>query len=285
MNRIDLFTVIWGPEMTRSFLDITVPSLLQPENIPAAREGIGSYTIYTDEETKAAISQSELYWQLCHQIEVIWEPLQKGKWEVNSNILRQMEKTAARENYMLVMSPDWALGNGSLRNMAELCAKGEHNPILYGFPRVTEGGYEALKAKFREGKPISNRQLVSLAMKHIEQMTYMVGVAMERWILSNNTWIVAHNVPTPCLLPNQEIIEIFSTNETLNSGYDHAMPYILVEKGYPWHFINHSDIYFLVERGKHIIQEKGIDMSRWQTDKALKGLRFFDQQRQTWQGV
>ena len=281
---LDLFTVIWGG-MLESFLEVTVPSLIQPDNVPKAMELLGSYTIYTDPETEAAIKQSEVYQRLAKDIEVFFEPLQKGKWEVNSNIMRQLEKSASKRNYILVLSPDWALGNGSLYNMAEMCAKGEFNPILYGFPRVTEAGYQALRSIYKKGRPVSNRELVSLAMKNIEQRTYRVGVAMEHWILSNNTWIVSHNVPTPCLLPNREIIEIFSTNPTLNSGYDHALPYILVEKGYPWHFIGHSDVYYQAERGRHLIGEAVFDPGRWQTDKALKGLRFFDQQHQVWQGV
>lgn len=281
---LDLFTVIWGA-MVESYLDMTLPSLLQMDNIPKARHLLGSYTIYTDDETGKAIKQSWVYRQLIYWIDVRLLPLQKGTQEVNSNILCQMRQSAAEKHYMLVISPDWALGNGSLFNMAELCAKGEHNPILYGFPRVTEDGYQALRNIFNRRKPVSNRELVSLAMEYVEQRTYKVGVAMEHWILSNNTWIVGHNVPTPCLRPNDEIIEIFSTNTTLNSGFDHAMPYILVEKGYPWQMIPHSDIYFQVERGRHLITEAVIDPARWHTDKALQGLRFFDKIEQIWQGV
>lgn len=281
---LDLFTVIWG-QMIESFLDLTLPSLLQPDNIPKARELLGTYTIYTDTETQASIQKSEAYDQLINWISVIFTPLQRGICEVNSNILHQLVRSANAGNYMLVMSPDWAVGNGSLFNMAELCAKEEHNPILYGFPRVDEVGYQALRELYRSQSTVSNRELVSLAIKHIEQRTYKVGVVMQHWILSNNTWMVSHNVPTPCLKPNDEIIKIFSENKTLNSGFDHSMPYILVEKGYPWYMIAASDIYFQVERGRHLIGESVFDRSRWQTDKALKGLLFFDKLEQIWQGV
>lgn len=283
---LDLFTVIWGSEMLQCYLDITLPSLMQPDNVLKAKNLLGDYTIYTDDETRAAIQQSGNYHRLRDCIEVVFVPLQKGSSEVNSNILYQLKRSAAVGHYMLVLSPDWALGNGSLFNMAELCAKGEYNPILYGFPRVTEAGYQALRGIFSQGRPVSNRELVSLAMKHIEQTTYKIGVAMQHWILSNNTWMVGHNVPTPCLRPDDEIIKIFSTNTTLNSGFDHAIPYILVEKGYPWHMISHSDIYFQVERGRHLITESVFDRAMWQTDKALKGLLFFDKLKdQVWQGV
>lgn len=281
---LDIFTVIWGP-MIESYLDVTLPSLLQPENVPKARDLLGTYNIYTDRETRVAILQSELYHQLAEHIDISFRDLVRGKSEVNSNIFFQMKLSAAADHYMLVLSPDWALGNGSLFNMAELCQKGEHNPILYGFPRVNEAGYQALRGMFSQGHTVSNRELVSLAMKHIEQRTYKVGVVMEHWILSNNIWMASHNVPTPCLKPNDEIIGIFSTNITLNSGYDHSLPYMLVEKGYPWQMIDHSDIYFQVERGRHLIGEEVFDRARWQTDKALKGLLFFDTLQQVWQGV
>ena len=281
---LDLFTVIWGA-MIESYLDITLPSLLQENNVPKARELLGVYNIYTDRETFATIEESDVYRQLREHIQVSFRSLIRGKSEVNSNILFQMKLSAAVDHYMLVLSPDWALGDGSLFNMAELCEKGEHNPILYGFPRVTEAGYQVLRALYKGNRVVSNRELVSLAMKHIEQRTYKVGVVMEHWILSNNTWMVSHNVPTPCLRPNEEIIEIFSTNTTLNSGFDHSLPYILVEKGYPWYMMDHSDTYFQVERGRHLIGEEVFDRSRWQTDKALKGLRFFDNLQQVWQGV
>lgn len=282
---LDIFTVIWGAEMADSFTGLTLTSLVQPGNAPACRGLLGTYTIYTNDETRRCIKRSRPYRELAGHVQVCWEPLRGSEWEVTSNILQQMHKSMLYGNFMLVMSPDWCLGDGSLLHMARMCAEGNYNPILYGFPRVTEKGYEELRARLRAGRPVSNRELVSLAMRHIEQTTYMVGVSMEHWILSNNTWIVGHNVPTPCLRPDKQIVELFATNETLNSGYDHALPYIMVERAYPWHMINHSDIYFQVERGRHIIGEHVLDLSRWQTHKALQGLRFFDNLRQVWQGI
>ena len=272
---LDLFTVIWG-EMVESFTEITLPSLL-----PDISSFSGIYTIYSDEETTAKLRANPIVCRMEQLIIVKYEPLQNGH-NVNANILHQMQKCMATDHYMLVISPDWALGRGSLFNMIELCRERKHNPILYGFPRINEDGYQILRAMFLENKTVTSRQLVRMAMKYAEQKTYTVGVAMENFIINNDTWIVSHNVPTPCIKPDQFIIDTFATNKTLNSGYDHSLPYILIENGYPWHMVDHSDIYFQVERGRHLIGEQVYDHENWKLDKALKGLRFFEGQKQIW---
>lgn len=285
MMKLDLFTVVWGV-MVYSYLGVTLPSLLQPNNVPKAKELLGTYTIYTDPETERRLRSSRRFRRLCALVPVEIVGLQKGRGEVTSNVLCQLEKSAAVNRYLLVVSPDWCLGDGSLWNMAKLCAEDKWNPILYGFPRVTEQGWRLLVGAFRDRESVSNRELVSLTMRHIEQVTYPVETAIfDERIVHNNAWLVHHNVPTPCLKPDKATVELFASNNTLNSGYDHAIPYILVERGYPWKFIEHSDIYFHVEMGRHVIQEQTIDRSRWQVVKALKGLEFFEQQGEVWQGV
>jgi len=272
--------------MVSTFAHATLPSLLQPDNIPAAALNIGTYTIYTDDEGKRSLLAHPAVRALWEQVEVRFEPLVLGRGNVTPNIVHQLRLAHDRGHYLMVMSPDWCLGNGSLRNLAALCAAGQHNPILYGFPRLTEIGWKLVEQAFRERTTISNRQLVTLAMKHAEQVTY----PMETWvegdrIVHENTRVVRHNVPTPCLRPDAWVIDTFAQNTTINSGYDHAMPYMMVEKGYPWYLVRHSDEYFQVERGRHIIQEQVVDRGGWMRVKAFKGLEFFQGQEVLWQGV
>ena len=282
---LDLFTVVWG-KMGDSFLEGTLPSLLQPGNIPASKGQLGTYSIYTNPLSRAEIEASPHYAALSAHVTVEWEDLQKGVWEVNSNVLAQLKKSLTRGNFVLVVSPDWAIGDGSVKNLATLCAKGDHNPILYGFPRLTELGWRFLVEAYRTGERVTNRQLVTLAMKHLDQATYRLEVAVfDERIVHNNALFVYHNVPTPCLRPDPFIVEAFAANPTLNSGFDHALPFILVEKGYPWLFIDQSDTYFQVERGRHLITEQVQDEGNWMLVKAMKGLEFFGGQKALWQGV
>lgn len=283
---LDLFTIIWGKEMTETFLEVCLPSLLQPENIPASRGLLHTYQFYATDEAKETITQNELYQRLTKELEVNWLPLQKGEWETTSDTLHQMQLGAAERHYALIMAPDNCVGNGSILNMAQLC-DGSYNPILFGFPRVNDEGFQKLEEMIGAGQSISNRQLVTVAMAHIEQTTYPIEQGVPRqWIVHGNSWKVRHNVPTPCVLPDERLINFFATNPTKNSGYDHIVPYWMVEMGYPWHLIRDSDVFFLIERGRHIIIEgSGQDIATWDQFRALKGLEFFEKEEAIWQGV
>ena len=282
---LDLFTIIWGEEMVASYLDVVLPSLMQPDNIPGANTLLGNYTLYASDDARAAISENERFKALPSWIDIVWVSLQKGEWETTSNTAHQMRRSAKAGNHMLILTPDTAIGNGSIANIAKLCREG-YNPILFGFPRVTEDGYQAMKKRYSTGDIISNRQMVSMAMNHVEQVTYAMENRESRGIVHNNTWVVRHNVPTPCIKPDKFIIRLFGTNPTVNSGFDHILPYILVEAGYPWHLIRHSDIYFQAERGRHLISEgSGHDTQNWDTYKQIRSLEFFNKEEVIWQGT
>jgi len=271
--------------MINSFLEVTLPSLMQPGNIPGAKDLLGSYNFYASPRAISKIEQSEFYPQLRQAVEVRWFPLQKGFWETTSNTLFQMKLSAKEGHYMLIMAPDNAVGNESINNMAKLC-NGEHNPILFGFPRIDEDGWDEMKDLYANRAIISNRRLVNITMKHIEQTTYPICHMPSHRIIHFNAWAVHHNVPTPCILPDEKIIEIFSTNRTRNGGFDHAMPFLMMELNYPWHLIRHSDIYFHVERGKHLINEGiGIDTKGWNAEKHFLEVEFFNKQEEIWQGI
>jgi len=281
---LDLYTVIWG-RMINSFLEVTLPSLMQPGNIPGAKDLLGSYNFYASPNAKNKIEQSELYSQLDQIVEVRWFPMQKGPWETTSNTLFQMKLSAKEGRYMLIMAPDNAIGNDSITNMAKLC-NGEYNPILFGFPRVDDHGWDELRKLYDKQIIVSNRKLVSLAMKYIGEIAYPIKYMIASRIIHHNTWIVRHNVPTLCLLPDKKTIDLFATNPTKNAGFDHVIPFSMVKLGYPWHFIKHSDIYFQVERGRHLLQEGiGPDTEHWNDEINFLGANFFVREEEIWQGT
>lgn len=277
---LDLFTVVWG-EMIELSLEGTLPSLLQPDNIPASKGLLHSYNFYASEEAKQKITQNELYAELFQQIEVNWFPLQKGEWELTSNYLHQMRISAEERHYMLLVSPDNVYGNGSILNIARLC-DGEHNPILYSLLTVSDEGYEILRSLFKARRVISNRELVSIGMPYMEG--YPMPVEKR-----DNYWIVRHNIPEICLLPDDKILSICATNPNRYAAFDHFIPYTMVEMGYPWHLIRHSDIYFLVGLGRHVVREDGSNgrppALPWRTEQQLLGLEFFGKEEVIWQGA
>lgn len=271
---LDLWTTVWGKK-AQSYLDLMLPSLLQPGNIPAAREHIHTYTFYTNDDTKQKIERSHLYRELRSLVQVIWEPLQKGEWEVNSNTLHQMRKSADDGHYMMVCSPEDVVGNQSLLNLIGIIRAG-FNPILYHLPRTRNSSYRHMRAILRKG-PISNRELVSFTLKYLYRKVshypifpHESGEYLEVW----------HPTPTPILRPDDDIVALFETNWGKNWGYDNCLPYIMIERGYPWHLIPHSDVYFHIEIGGWSeLGPSGVPMNypccTWQIVKANACVQFF----------
>lgn len=270
---LDIATVIWGKSIDL-FLGGALPSVIQPGNIPAAKGLLHSYNFYASDEAKERITQNELYAELCQQIKVNWFPLQKGEWEITRNMLYQMKIGVEEGHYSLTVGPDIIVGNGSIFNIANLC-NGKNNPILYGFPRVSDEGYEILTSLLKERKVLSNRELVSIAMRYIEQDCYPTEK-------KDNHWVVRHCTPTICLLPDNKILSICATCPNKYGGFDHSIPYTMITKGYPWYLVKHSDIYFQVERGEHLVSDN--TSIPWNSDMIIPGVKFFDKQEQIWQG-
>lgn len=273
---IDLFTVLWGDEMTAGYLDVVLPSLLQWGNIPQAHELIHEYGLYTDEITREKITNHKLYPYLTKHVHVRWEDLKTGINEVNSNLKHQLRLSADEKHYVKILSPDCIVGNESLFNIAKL-ADGTNNPILYGGFRVIRAGWNHLSQVLNTQGFISNKQVVGIGMQYISEVSYPLQEV-------DGHWLVSHHCPTPCVLPDKWVVDTFAANDTLNNGFDHSLPYMMVERGYPWHFIKHSNTYIQAERGRHLLSEAVGQLSGWRDEKHLAGCKFFGQLQQIWEG-
>lgn len=286
---LDLWTTVWGKK-AKAYCEIMLPSLLQPGNIPAARAYIHTYTFYTNDQARKVIERSPHYQQLRMLVEVVWEPLQKGEWEVNSNTLHQMRRSADEGHYMYVCSPDDIVGDHSLANITKVCEEG-FNPILYHLPRLRPVSYQIVKDLLSKGT-ISNRELVSLTIKYLYKKHSAYPICPQ----GEASYEVWHPTPTPIIRPDRDIVEIFSTNWGANWGYDNCLPYIMIEKDYPWYLIPHSDVYFHVEIGESSIGPNGLPINSpccgWMIEKANATVVFFspfkypnEHLRTIWQGA
>lgn len=275
---LDLMTIVWG-EMIESYLEMVLPSLLQPGNIPATKDQIHTYMFYASDEAKHTITHHQKYKHLDTLVNIHWTPLIKGEWETTSNIQHQMELSAKAKCYIMIAIPDAVVGNGSLFNLAKL-ADGTKNPIQYSFPRVTEAGFQKLMTLFKETPIVTNRDLVTLGMTYITKANYPIKQ------IAGGKWAVNHEAPNPCILPDSRVIEMFAPNDTANSGWDHMLPYLMMEAGYPYYIIPHSDIFFQVERGEHLITKGANTSYKWRRDKFPASIAFYRHkvEAQIWQG-
>jgi len=276
---LDLFTIVWDRVdkhrgLGRLYRDATLPSLMQPGNIPRAARMIGSYTFYADDTSREIITGDSLYQSMSQVIPISWRPLSGGAGNTTSDIICQMKLSMSAGNHMLIVSPDWLFGNGSIANMARLCQEEDYQLILFGFPKVDPRAFYELGNQLKHGRIVSNRELVSLGM------TYSSGYPIDIITHDKNNWMVSFRVPTPCLKPDNDVVDFFATNNTPNQGYDHALPYWMIERGYPWYMVEDSDFFFLIEEAEAWRGSSG----PWGLDLLSKTDQFFRNYRQVWRG-
>jgi len=268
---VDLHTIVWG-KMIGSFLDVTLPCLLQEGNLPAARDLVDRYTIYASPEARDRITNYPLYPKLTSLVKVEWEPLRKE--DANSNLIAQMRRAGERKNHMLGAAPDTAIGNYSIFNMAKLSVT--PHVLFNGSVKISYEGLMEIKSFLKEKGTISNRELVSISMKHI------LVAAYEFVKTDNECWTVTRTVYSPCFIPDQRIIDFYSDNHTPASGYDHVLPYFLVQNGYPWKIVGDSDVYFIAEA--EFDQEMKVGAGKWHPEIVKPSEEFFSQFTGIWKG-
>jgi len=236
-------TVVWG-EMVPMYLEATLPSLLQPGNLPTNPALWGTYTFYASDEARRTITHHPLYRRLEAVVVAQWLPLQQGEWHVNANIRHHLELAASEGAHSALLPPDEVFGNGSLANLAYLAQEG-YNPILWGYPKVTGEGFGAITGALARRGTLSNRELVSLSMPHIVGGAYQVTPCPGSGPAPS--WQVTHRVPAPCLKADDKILAFWRDNPMHNGGHDHVLPWWMIQARYPWYLVRHSDEYFQVE--------------------------------------
>jgi len=276
--KIDLFTIAWG-WMVDLYLTVGLPGLLLPDNLPAVRDNIDTYTFYTSQGDRERVKNHRLYKELESLVQISWKPLLGGEWDVYTNLKDQMRESCRKGNYMHIVEPDKVIGDGSLMSIVKLAGEG-YNPILYGFPKVAPPCFWDIKTHLESGCYLPNRRLVNIGMRHILPGAYKVSQICRSE--QGTTWYVTHRVPTPTLLPDKRVVEFFETNPNPNGGFDHVIPYWMAVQGYPWYFIDDSDIYFQVEMATTWYGKGGDRI--WHPELAEQGERFFAQFQQVWHG-
>lgn len=235
--KINVHTPVWGA-MIQDYIDVCMVCLVN--NFRKCASQIDTYTLYASEEAKRVISATPRYDELASLVRVEWLPLQKPEGEVTSNVLEEMRRIAPKGNYMLQLTATGSIGDNSILNISKL-ADGTKNPILYADLKISPAGFQAIKDWIRERGGISNRELVSIGMKHLLGAKYSVQPC------GPQEWRATFNVFSLIIIPDQKIIDFWATNPLPGSGYDHVMPYWMVTEGYPFYVIDDSDIYVTVD--------------------------------------
>jgi hypothetical protein len=168
-----LVTPVWGEEFTRTFLDVTLPCLLSPGNIPALPPASCVYKIFTSDEDRVRILDAPAFRALRTLATVEVRPIERlddNPYVQSSNCYRAATREAADAGAVIIyLIPDMILADGGLRTIVRLVEQGKRAVLVAGLRTVKETLVPEALAKFKAGEALAAapRPLVELALRHL----------------------------------------------------------------------------------------------------------------------
>ena len=129
---LHIIVPVWGREYTQIFIDLLLPTLLAPGNIPALPHPERHvFQIYTTLEDRAMIEASPAYQRLIRHIRVAFHRVRVrdpftavNRFSVQSDCYRRAIREAdAADQAMVFLTPDSVMADGSLRNLAAIAGR------------------------------------------------------------------------------------------------------------------------------------------------------------------
>ena len=171
-------TAVWGEEYTKVFVRVTLPCLLSQGNIPSVPTEVPCvYMIFTTDNGRKIIEQSEAYIRLCHYLKVefhlISEPIEH-KHITSSDCYRLATAETVRAGAAIVyLIPDMIFADGGIRSIVNLLRAGKMAILVTALRAIKETLVPQVIAKYyADGViTIAPRELVGLAYDHIHSIT------------------------------------------------------------------------------------------------------------------
>lgn len=169
-----LVTPVWGTEFTNTFLEVTLPCLLSPGNIPSLPDlGRCTYKIFSTDIDFPRIRESPAFKKLGSLMKVELrriERLDDNPYIGSSACYRTASREAVAAGAVAVyLIPDMIFADGGLRSIAKFMQQGKRAVMVAGMRTTKETIVPEVLSRFRVGDAIvaPPRALVELAMQHL----------------------------------------------------------------------------------------------------------------------
>lgn len=182
---IHIIIPVWGEAYTRCLLDVGLPSLLAPGNLPALRREQGNLChIVTTSADRATIEKSPVFDTLAAHIHVHFDDIgadpetsdDRHKLQSHCNrvgIAAADERNAA----MIFLNPDVVIADGGIKALSALLARGKRAIQVLAVRLVKEVAVPALIGKYaapdRTRLTISPRELMRLALNNLHPLSML----------------------------------------------------------------------------------------------------------------
>ncbi len=169
------YVVFWGDKFRNYFLDLCLPSLLSPDNIPALTGGRANrLLIATTREDWEKVRAAPIFRKAMDVVEPVWiEMPHPGPDESKMRVMSQGQLAAVRmayrdDAYGVILAPDLVLSDGSVAALERLALEGKRLVLAVALRFSMDPIVAALKSRglMRRGKPMSlpARELMEIAL-------------------------------------------------------------------------------------------------------------------------
>ena len=242
--------VLWGKRFRDYFLDLCLPTLLSPGNLPAlATAQQSKFLIWTRPDDWAAMRDAQIFRLLEQYVEPVFneiDPCPAGVAAcVHMGVGHRggLEMAYEHKAYPFVLQPDSIFSDGTIRRLQELAKEGVQLALVPALRFAEEPFFENLEqlgiAPHRKGgvaEPItlSSRQLAHAALNslHSETMTYewdapyFFGTpSAVWWRVPGQDGIVVHSFSWAALLMDFTAVPMHDTSTfdgwTIDGDYVH----------------------------------------------------------------
>jgi hypothetical protein len=262
---IQLLVPVWGTAYTSQFLEVSLPTLLSPGNLPTLAKELPSKVVFLTSSTDATDLNDHAAIQylrrICDvEINVIDDLITGDNYSTTITLAytRAVRATgdAMLDTCFFFMISDYIVADGSLANVLARMQAGYSGVVAGNFQVVEESAKESYFKTFDSGKPnmiVRSRELMQWALAHLHPMTLanMVNFPLCHtthtnrlfWRVDDNTLIgrfyLMHMI---CIRPEV-------TNFVVGSSCDYSFIPEMCPSGNV-HVATDSDDYLVVEMQK-----------------------------------
>ncbi len=256
MRKLHLITAVWGEKHIGWWKAVSLKSLAWPKNKEAIKGA--TWSILTEEHSVPEIRDAcnalgfeDSQLMFSHFGDLLEKNPHAGGALLKEWFVQEGGLCLTYNRQCLIVPPDTAFGDGSIQSMRAI---GEHRDTVV-FAVHMRLNTSAI-AEITE-KPLSNAELVTLAMKHkhktweesevgLAKANSYVGGVSWRYI-GENLWSVTHRLPTPYLINFTPEDLVYFKNQIHFGILDHSWPGELLIKSQRQRLIGSSDGAFMVE--------------------------------------
>src|SRR5689334_1440791 len=205
---IQLLVPVWGTSYTSQFLEISLPTLLSPGNLPSLAKALPCKLVFLTSSTDAADlnDHAAVHYlrSMCDvEISVIDDLITGDNYSTTVTLAyaRAVRATgdAMIDTCFFFMISDYIVADGSLANVLKRMQDGYSGVVAGNFQVVEETGKDSFFKTFDSGRPqviIEPRKLMHWAIDHLHPMTLanMVNFPLCHSVHSNRLfWRVDDN--------------------------------------------------------------------------------------------